>query len=77
MSKEDGVLRRNLLIAKAHILLHDPPHKAWVLKEHEDVAKELRDRILGNASPLNRGLRKCGRTRLEGLMFLLLHLIDG
>ncbi len=58
MSKEDGVLRRNLLIAKAHILLHDPPHKAWVLKDHEDVAKDLRNRILGNAPPLNSGLEE-------------------
>ncbi len=53
MSREEIL---SLLIAKARVLLHDPPRKAWVLAEHKDIAKYLREKILGNASPLNSGL---------------------
>jgi len=36
-----------LLIAKSRALLHDPPNKMWVLKEHESVAREFRGRVVG------------------------------
>jgi hypothetical protein len=54
MSKDEAI---SLLIAKASVLLHDSPHKAWVLADHENEAKRLRNGILGNAPPLNSGLR--------------------
>jgi len=37
-----------LVRTKSRALLHDPPNKMWVLREHEEVAENLRELILGD-----------------------------
>jgi len=48
----------SLLLAKARALFHDPPNKAWVLREHEEIARRVREFVLGKASPFSSGLER-------------------
>jgi CRISPR-associated protein Cmr2 len=39
---------RELFLAKIGALLHDPPDKPWLLRDHKERAKELAKEVLGN-----------------------------
>jgi hypothetical protein len=63
MSKDEAI---SLLVAKASVLLHNSPHKAWVLADHESEAKRLRNGSRGTLLHSIAGSGVCGRMRLEG-----------
>ena len=43
-------------MAKVNALFHDPPHKILVLREHEDVARDIKKNVLSNVPVLSSGL---------------------
>jgi CRISPR-associated protein Cmr2 len=47
---------KQIVLAKSRALLHDPPNKMWVLKDHEDVARKFRGNVV-TETPLNEGLK--------------------
>ncbi|MFZ8792536.1 MAG: hypothetical protein ACO2O2_01425, partial [Acidilobaceae archaeon] len=56
MNSSTEELVKQIVLAKSRALLHDPPNKIWVLKEHEDVARKFRDNVV-TKTPLNEGLK--------------------
>jgi len=55
MNSSTEELVKQIVLAKSRALLHDPPNKMWVLKEHEDVARKFRYNVV-TKTPLNEGL---------------------
>jgi CRISPR-associated protein Cmr2 len=43
-------LVKQIMLAKSRALLHDPPNKMWVLREHVNVAEEFRRRVVERTS---------------------------
>jgi|GEM_PF-1346115 len=48
MNSSTEELVKQIVLAKSRALLHDPPNKMWVLREHEKVADEFRLRVVNS-----------------------------
>jgi CRISPR-associated protein Cmr2 len=49
-------LVKQIVLAKSRSLLHDPPNKMWVLREHKRVAEKFRHKVVSNVKRTSLGL---------------------